>query len=387
MIFTNIFQHIKEQRKNIYFRFWANCILVKGYRNGVVFDLQRARTIKVSKLFYETFEQNKNMSINVLYNEHTFPNKKGYFKMLDYFVKNDFGILTDDIESLPELSMEYDSPFYITNVILEVNTDTNPEHLFNIIKKVADGHIQAIQINDYGHISIKQLKQICELTKHSPLECINIYTFYKHSFSKKQLAFLYSNSRFRNITFMGAPRNRSFENYECGMTVIRYINKVIDYKDCGNIGKDNFLLNQSFFIESHNFNSCLNRKVCIDKNGLIKNCPLMRVSYGNINDCSFKDISKLPKFTNLWQITKDSIEVCRDCEYRYICQDCRYYKKDINNILSQPFKCTYNPYIGKWKGENGYVPVEECGKYSTEKGFEPDKIIIENIISKLEYDD
>ena len=110
-------------------------------------------------------------------------------------------------------------------------------------------------------------------------------------------------------------------------------------------------------------------------------------NYGNIKDCNIIDIVKSSKFQELWKITKDKIEVCKDCEFRYICIDCRYHIDDKNNINSHPAKCKYNPYIGKWKGENGYVPVEECGKYSTEKGFEPDKIIIENIISKLEYDD
>jgi hypothetical protein len=35
--------------------------------------------------------------------------------------------------------------------------------------------------------------------------------------------------------------------------------------------------------------------------------------------------------------------------------------------------CSYNPYISKWKTENDYVPIEECGSYSKETGFVPDK--------------
>ncbi|MDR2057516.1 MAG: hypothetical protein LBP83_04405, partial [Dysgonamonadaceae bacterium] len=50
---------------------------------------------------------------------------------------------------------------------------------------------------------------------------------------------------------------------------------------------------------------------------------------------------------------------CKDCEFRYICTDCRAYLQDSNDIYSQPAKCNYNPYIAKWAGEEGYYPVEE----------------------------
>lgn len=46
MIFTNIYQRIKEDHP-LFFHFWANCILVKGYKKGIVFDLQRMRSVRI----------------------------------------------------------------------------------------------------------------------------------------------------------------------------------------------------------------------------------------------------------------------------------------------------------------------------------------------------
>ncbi|MCQ2314689.1 MAG: hypothetical protein MJZ56_05905 [Bacteroidales bacterium] len=57
--------------------------------------------------------------------------------MLDFFIKNDFGILTDDVNTLPNLSMEYDSPFGATNVILETDSDINPEFMFDVVEKLS----------------------------------------------------------------------------------------------------------------------------------------------------------------------------------------------------------------------------------------------------------
>ncbi|NOU62302.1 hypothetical protein [Marinifilum caeruleilacunae] len=35
----------------------------------------------------------------------------------------------------------------------------------------------------------------------------------------------------------------------------------------------------------------------------------------------------------------------------------------------EPAKCHYNPYIAKWKGEDGFVAVEECGHYNEQGKF------------------
>ena len=38
---------------------------------------------------------------------------------------------------------------------------------------------------------------------------------------------------------------------------------------------------------------------------------------------------------------KDDIDKCKECELRYMCQDCRAYIKDKENIYSAPTKCNY----------------------------------------------
>ena len=45
--------------------------------------------------------------------------------------------------------------------------------------------------------------------------------------------------------------------------------------------------------------------------------------------------------------------VCQDCEYRYVCFDCRPlsegYAKGQSDYLHAPYpRCSYNPYTGEW---------------------------------------
>lgn len=382
MIFTNIYQHIKEE-KHLYFHFWANCMLIKGFQKGILFDMQRERTIMLSKLFCDTFEKLKKYPICTIAKNKTFENRDGYIKMLNYFITHNFGILTDDNSTLPELSLEYDSPFLATNVIIESESNKNPDFLFQTIEKIVNSQVQAIQINDHGRIRLSHLKKISEITINSQLQYITCYTNYSNPYSSKLISVLHNNNRFRNLIFMNAKTPKNYINNEFGIANVHYVKNTINFKNCGNVKNELFVYNQPFFIESQCHNTCLNRKVCIDAEGNIKNCPAMTKSYGNIKDTTLEEAINMPGFKDLWYINKDKIDVCKDCEFRYMCTDCRAFIKDSDNIYSQPAKCTYNPYICKWQGESGYVPVEECGTYSRETGFVPDKKKIKAMNKKI----
>jgi SPASM domain peptide maturase of grasp-with-spasm system len=122
--------------------------------------------------------------------------------------------------------------------------------------------------------------------------------------------------------------------------------------NCGVVLLNNAYSNIKLFSESQNYNTCLNRKISIDKDGNIKNCPSMPQSFGNIKDTTLEEAINHPDFKKYWNVNKDMIAVCKDCEFRHICTDCRAYTErthfedDID--LSKPLKCGYNPYTNEW---------------------------------------
>lgn len=384
MIFTNIFQHTNPECKPLFYRFWSNCILIKGYRKSLLYDMFRHRSIVVSNFFCICHERYINIPVSHIANDDSFAERRGYLKMLDFFIKNDFGILVDDISTLPPFSMEYATPYLATNVIIETDSDHRPDCITPTIDLIVKEKIQALQINDYGHLTIEQLNQISEHLQRSSIEAVHIYTHFSIYYTAKQIFLILNNLRIRQVTFIGSPHNKKFDDETAVNGQVSFVTGSIDYSNCGNIGKQYFITNQPFFIEAHSCNTCLNRKVSIDIDGNIGNCPLMPHTFGNIKDVSLREVVSRPEFQRLWHITKDQIDVCKDCEYRYICTDCRHFIKDKKNIYSQPSKCGYNPYIAKWSDEEGYVPVEDCGTYSSETGFIPDRQRIEAINRQLE---
>lgn len=190
MIFINPFAHNINSR-NLYFKFWANCLLVKGYRNALVCDVFRGRYIKVSHLFYKTFKKYGAMSWNSLYLKSQFQNREGYLKMLQYFVENDFAIYTDEKETLPDIQMDFSTPFEMLTAIIIFNSDNNVKFLENSITSLTDLDCQAIRIIDLGrHFNLPLIRNICKMVEKSTTEYIDIFSNYYRYLGLKYWTFL-----------------------------------------------------------------------------------------------------------------------------------------------------------------------------------------------------
>ena len=75
----------------------------------------------------------------------------------------------------------------------------------------------------------------------------------------------------------------------------------------------------------------------------------MKENYGNIKDTTLREALGKPGFKKYWEIGKDRIIKCKDCEFRHVCTDCRAYLDDPGNIYSAPLKCGYDPSTCEWE--------------------------------------
>jgi len=72
---------------------------------------------------------------------------------------------------------------------------------------------------------------------------------------------------------------------------------------------------------------------------------LLKNSFGNIKDENLRSVVDSVDFQLLWNANKDKIEVCKDCEFRYMCVDSSPLIFDINKQSYNRFEpCKYNPY-------------------------------------------
>ncbi len=101
------------------------------------------------------------------------------------------------------------------------------------------------------------------------------------------------------------------------------------------------------FLYSQYFNPCLGHQVAVDTNGDIKCCLWFDKILGNIESDDIKEMIIRGDFDKYWEANKNEIEICKDCELRFVCNDCRAdVIKRGGDFFAKPSFCDYDPYKG-----------------------------------------
>ncbi|MDL2312668.1 grasp-with-spasm system SPASM domain peptide maturase [Bacteroidales bacterium OttesenSCG-928-B11] len=347
---------------------------VKGYARSVIQDLSKYTYYFAPNTLAEVLKSLEGKTINECLIKHPIAHHETIKEYVDFLVDNQFVYLSEQHISFDHSSSVFDYPAVISNAII-VLEDIDIAKLQKWIFDLEILGCENIQIYCKKKLLLQDVSGILsvfENTRILNLEILLNFTDYLLDKNTVNLLFDQQTRLFKIVVYNSPDSNINFIDVFKQKSII-YNKATINYLDCGFVHPVAFRKNADFFNESKTYNNCLNKKLCIDFDGNIKNCPAMQQSFGNIKDTSLQDAIKKNGFKNLWCIHKDQIEVCKDCEFRYMCTDCRCFIKTPENIYSQPAKCTYNPYICKWEGQGGYIPVEKCGIYSNKTGFIPDE--------------
>ena len=326
------------------FKLFTNCYTIKGANKSIVFDIQRGKYFNIPNSLYTILESNNLIDFEKLTIEYN--NKKIIEEYKQFLIKNEliFECLEEDLVNFPKIENSFERPFLISNSIIEVSSLNKP-YIPNLKETFDELGIEACVLIFYEE-DLQFLEDILILFDDSRLNDIQILTPYNKDNLKHLKKIKRKYLRVSSINIHSSLKNKALAN---NINII--CNKITNFNFCGFI-MGNFTLNQISFFESLNHNTCLNRKISIDKDGNIKNCPSMSQSFGNIKDTTLEEALNHPDFKKYWNINKDQIEVCKDCEFRHICTDCRAYTErshfDGEIDLSKPLKCGYNPYTNEW---------------------------------------
>lgn len=235
----------------------------------------------------------------------------------------------------PEIDLRFYEPFILSNAVIEYD-DEEKYDVFELFKQLDDLNCKNIEIR-FNNKNIDTLMLLLNYISSNKLiiSSIGIVIEYSGKLNEKLLLNLAEQeNRISYIIIFNSLKNELISSKKTnGMGYIIFTKEKIDIYSCGIVNRDYFVINIKSFTESLNHNSCLHKKIAIDKDGNIKNCPSMIENFGNINDTTLKHALHQPGFKKYWNLTKDSIEVCKDCEFRYICTDCRAYteRSNMNN--------------------------------------------------------
>lgn len=338
---------MKQEKK---FRIFSNCIPVKGSKRSTICDLQRNDIRLIPNDLAEILLEHDGKTIKEI--KMIYKNKFDSIidEYFEFLIKNEYVFFTEYPQLFPKMNLIWDDPGDITNAILDRNNKSNYDTI-DVIEQLSNLNCKHIELRFFDKVKLKEVLSILNYINEIESTIMSVDLLLPYDKSLNNLNnILAKYNRIASFKIYNSPKNDYIPPVKGSMGYIIYsIQKIKNNTCCGLISKDFFVVNIFQFTESINYNSCLNRKIGIDVNGDIKNCPSMKKKFGNVNHISLNQAISDKEYNRLWSIKKDEVNTCRDCEFRHVCTDCRAFLEKPNDIFSKPLKCGYNPYTNKWQ--------------------------------------
>jgi SPASM domain peptide maturase of grasp-with-spasm system len=331
------------------FKVASNCVIVDGHVLSTVCDLQFGKIILIHKETSSFLKENQlifpspeDSSLSTMISED-----------LRRIVDNGFLMPVD----IPNVILEKEYRDQIDTLIIDISDGSQ----FSVkqIADIVDIGFSYIQFRLFSNFSISNLFTAFDYITDNNIKTLSIQVLMNYP-SNGLLIDLEKHNKYPrfhslilyNYDIGGEKDITNYNNKGYNFIIQHKHYKLVSSKDCGKIDTSWFTANLELYKTSKSCNTCLHGKVGIDTNGNIKNCPSMPDNYGNIKNTTLEEAINKPDFKKYWNVTKDQIEICKDCEFRYVCTDCRAYterttfKEELD--LSKPLKCGYNPYTNEW---------------------------------------
>ncbi|WP_312824779.1 grasp-with-spasm system SPASM domain peptide maturase [Epilithonimonas sp.] len=340
-----------------YFNRFACCLVNYGHTRSIICDTQRNNYYLIPNSLYTLLiEEFPNFSIEEIYDNYGEENEKHLKDYLHFLLVNEIGFIdTQIIKELIPLNLNYKVAEPISSIIIDLNKESFfLEDSVQIVKFIDINRIKQLQIRCYDLIDLNIFLKFLNSLSNTTLKGIEIILPYKIKFENRLINknIIKSNDKINRLIYFGCDKNEVDKYLNRTITYVE--DKIVNKKNCGLISSNYFNSNLETYTLSNNHNSCLYKKISIDSEGNIRNCPSMPQIFGNIKDTTLEESLNNKDFKKYWNLTKDKIEVCKDCEFRYICTDCRAYTERTHENsdgldTSKPLKCGYNPYTAEWQ--------------------------------------
>ena len=257
------------------------------------------------------------------------------------------------------------TPSLITNAIIDLDERTDKVYINKIFQILEIFLCKHIVINILTVVDLlfieKLIKSINDINLH---EVLILFRYSDELYSDNFGNIVTCSNRIKSAIIFESPFEKNFEN------LMHFTVKKKEIKNTKSLNE--FNSNHILFSESQLHHTYFNRKLYIGPTGEIKNAPETEQVFGYIQDITedeLKEIISSPHFQKYWFVHKGLIDVCKECEFRHMCVDNRVPIERKSNEWYNSLECNYNPYIGKWEGEEGYLSLADCGVISNEIGF------------------
>ncbi len=335
------------------YRLHTQCLLTSGPARSVIIDLDRRK--------YETIPNGMFNVLDLLQKAYPIRWSKimeqyeaGDQQILEQYkewlIERDYihEVLEGTVHNWPPLPMVHEKPNELEDGIIDLSKDGGYP-LLPVIRQFEKAGCKSLHIRDFDGFRLPELCYTLAAMSRSII--CNMHLLICASRDAIAIAAeLSAHTHVTSVTYHGCDREQLDAVIQLGLARVHAVKQYIqDEGCCGRITPDTFTVNHQFLAASGRKNTCLDRKLSIDRFGNVKNCPSMKQAWAQAEDFDILSVLRSNEFRSVWTMSKDQIGICQVCEFRDICSDCRAYVTDPSDPHSKPAKCNYDPYTATWR--------------------------------------
>jgi SPASM domain peptide maturase of grasp-with-spasm system len=333
-----------------HFKLFSNCFLIEGAAECIILDVHKKRYLAVSSQIASLLK-NELCKSSITEVKAMYPNwQRGLDAYLEHFVENDYGFFTEEPHKFPPIDTHFERPGVINAALIEVD-DTKLSDYTQVIEKLIKlgcKHFQLV-FTDKSY-ELNSLQQLLTIFNDSIVRSVELL-FQKAYFTQEEFSSFSTDLRVNSVVY-GQPEEKTVylnesEDKKYAQATVHYLERNLNPYQKEKYGKAYFNTTLNYYLESQHANPGLNQKVCIDKEGNIKNYLSHKQTFGSVWENEVAELIQSKGFQKKWHITNDEIEKCRECLFRYIC----FSNSDIEEREGRWFKtddCEFNPLKNEW---------------------------------------
>lgn len=358
----------------------SKCPIIKGHIRDIIYDLNRSTYYYIPKELTNFINEingryiediNYLISRNLVYEEY-----------LSFLIEKEIVLMVNEkhYNGFTPLNLKYISPEIISSLIFIIENELSFKFSF-IVEFIEKMSVKTLTILVTLNHFLK-LEEYLECLKGSTLCNIEILIKSELNYNVSEFNKLfYINHSLRLICFFNSDKNETVYSDFPGRRFF-FTSQNVNMKNIDFIDNSYFHVNMKNYMESHSKNLFYNKKIILDSNGKLYADLSKERIISDLSEINYDMIGDLFS-NNIWNISKNNIEVCKDCEHRYMCLDPRYPVQISRKKYYFNTECNYNPYIAKWQGEDGYLSLKDSGIQISKDGTAINNKLLNKINSNL----
>jgi SPASM domain peptide maturase of grasp-with-spasm system len=325
---------------NLYFKLFSSCIPVKGYKESIIYDLQYRNFYPISNILYDVLVANENRSVGELKLHFDNDFDQGIDSYFNLFVEENIGQLVEKETSFPKLDLSYKHYSLIEYAIIEYRFFNPDYNISKAIDQVLETGCEYIQFRFFGKVNIDVIIKVFEQINVSKVKGVEVYIDGSEVQFPEDIDSMFQDFKhIINIVLYNCIGDEwPFKSTKIVSTKVNIDPFMSDF-----VCPDSYDVNMHLFTLAQQYHSALYAKVSICIDGSIKNYVSHKPTYGFIQAGNLLEIVKSDSFQQVWNISRNNIEKCKDCKFRFACTyNSNLIKKEDKYHLVDD--CSYDPY-------------------------------------------